>query len=173
MSQFIHAAPRTSGRQQWTETQVQDLTATKAIVGWRLSAQAAARQAMSTRYSLCLGVPLCPGSSGLNPFLPWLMKMHCLQQEKGSVCPLALKDQKGSFVCRAYGFFFLCLWQVVWVQVCAQYVCMHVQVTGQPQGHPPSFLTGSLLRLKTCRLGQAGLPVSLRNLPTSASPASG
>lgn len=62
MSQFIHAALRMSGRQQWTEAQVQDLTAAKAIVGWGLSAQAAARQAMSARHTLCLGVPLCPGS---------------------------------------------------------------------------------------------------------------
>lgn len=48
------------------------------------------------------------------------------------------------------------------------YVCMHVQVTGQPQGHTPCFLTGSLLSLKACMLGQAGRLVNLRNLPSSA-----
>lgn len=71
------------------------------------------------------------------------------------MCPLALKDKKGSFVCRAHGFFFLCLRGVCGYKYVLMYVCMHVQVTGQPQGHTPCFLTGSLLGLKACMLGQA------------------
>jgi hypothetical protein len=117
---------------------------------------------MSARSTVVSGVPLCPG--------PGAKVDLSLSLQKGSVCLLALKGQRGSLNVKGHdGFFFLylcmCVW-VVWIHVCA-HVCAHACI-GQrstsgaiPLEPPPCCLPGSSIGLEHTRLGWPGLCLSL------------